>query len=109
MEEFVDSGEGIQFFEKELIGSKKQEEAQLALHYIDTRHRDILRIKQSVEEIHQLMLDMEILVNLQGELIDEIASNVNDALGATNTARKQLRKALKDQKKSRKLMLCLVT
>eukprot|EP01114_Cavostelium_apophysatum_P006844 TRINITY_DN1834_c0_g1_i1.p1 TRINITY_DN1834_c0_g1~~TRINITY_DN1834_c0_g1_i1.p1 ORF type:complete len:305 (-),score=69.93 TRINITY_DN1834_c0_g1_i1:50-964(-) len=94
-------------FKREIL-NQRHAQAKDALNYIENRHRDILRLEQSIKELHQLFLDMAILVEAQGELLDQIEFNVSQAAEFTGDAVKNLRKANKLQKKSRKKMCCIV-
>jgi t-SNARE complex subunit (syntaxin) len=87
---------------------QRHAQAKDALIYIESRHRDIMRLEQSIRELHQLFMDMAVLVEAQGELIDQIEYNVNQSVAYTKDAVKNLRKASELQKKSRKKMCCLI-
>jgi len=106
IEEALDSG-NTQVFAKEIL-NQRHSQAKDALNYIENRHKDILRLEQSIKELHQMFLDMALLVDAQGELIDQIEYNVNQAAAYTKDAVKHLRDANKYQKKSRKKMCCIV-
>jgi len=106
IDEALESG-NTQVFERELL-NKRHEEARNALNYIENRHRDIIRLEQSIKELHQLFVEMSILVEGQGELIDQIEYNVMQSIAYTKGAVKNLQDANKYQKKSRKKMCCIV-
>lgn len=100
-------GGNTQVFAKEIL-NQRHSQAKDALNYIENRHRDILRLEQSIKELHQLFLDMAILVDQQGELIDQIEYNVNQSAAYTKKAVENLKGANKYQKKSRKKMCCII-
>jgi len=106
IEEALESG-NTQVFESELLG-KRHDEAKNALNYIENRHRDIIRLEQSIKELHQLFLEMSILVEGQGELIDQIEFNVMSSVAYIKGGVKSLQDANKYQKKSRKKLCCIV-
>ena len=56
----VDEG-NVQPFQESILDKKKHEAAKDAVAYIESKHRDVLRIEQSIQELHQLFLDMAIL------------------------------------------------
>lgn len=85
------------------MDTQRQALAKDALAYIENKHKDILRLEQSIQELHQLFLDMAILVESQGELIDQIEYNVSQSVAYTREAVKELRTANQYQKKSRKV------
>jgi syntaxin 1B/2/3 len=90
------------------LEGQRHEQAKEALVYIESRHRDIMRLEQSIRELHQLFMDMAVLVEAQGELIDQIEYNVSQSVAYTKDAVVNLRKANELQKKSRKKMCCLM-
>jgi len=106
IDEALESG-NTQIFQQEIL-NQRHSQAKDALNYIENRHRDILRLEQSIKELHQLFLDMAILVETQGELIDQIEYNVNQSVEYTKDAIKNLRKANVLQKKARKKMCCII-
>lgn len=107
IDEALESG-NTQIFANQILDQKRHEQAKDALIYIESRHRDIMRLEQSIRELHQLFMDMAVLVEAQGELIDQIEYNVNQSVAYTKDAVKNLRKANELQKKSRKKMCCLI-
>jgi len=72
IDEALESG-NTQVFERELL-NKRHEEAKNALNYIENRHRDILRLEQSIKELHQLFVEMAILYALLSFML--VASSV---------------------------------
>jgi len=107
IDEALESG-NTQVFAKQILDMERHAQAKEALLYIENRHRDIMRLEQSIQELHQLFLDMAILVEAQGELIDQIEFNVSQSVAYTKEAVKQLHSANTYQKKSRKKMCCLI-
>jgi len=107
IDEALESG-NTQIFQKQILDMQHHQQAKEALIYIESRHRDIMRLEQSIRELHQLFLDMAILVESQGELIDQIEYNVSQSVAYTKEAVNQLHQANQLQKKSRKKMCCLI-
>lgn len=107
IDEALESG-NTQVFAKQILDMERHTQAKEALLYIESRHRDIIRLEQSIQELHQLFLDMAILVEAQGELIDQIEYNVSQSVAYTKQAVGELHKANTYQKKSRKKMCCLI-
>lgn len=103
----LESG-NTQIFADQILDKKRHTAAKEALAYIENRHKDIIRLEQSIQELHQLFLDLAILVEAQGELIDQIEYNVSQAASYTKEAAKQLADANKYQKRSRKKMCCII-
>jgi len=106
IEQALESG-NTQVFADQILDTKHAA-AKDALVYIENRHREILRLEQSIKELHQLFVDMAILVEAQGELIDQIEYNVSQSRDYVKRANEELRLANKYQKKSRKKMFILI-
>ncbi|XP_051965157.1 syntaxin-2-like isoform X2 [Xyrauchen texanus] len=76
-----------------------------ALNEIESRHKDILRLESSIKELHDMFVDMAMLVETQGELIDNIEKNVNNAVEYTYHAKEQTKKAVRYQAGARRKMV----
>jgi len=107
IKEIVESGD-TQVFASAILDKDIREAARDALRFVESKHNDIVRLKQSIDELHQMFLDMATLVQAQGELIDQIEANCDKAEEYIVRAVDELRKANKLQRKSRKKMCCLI-
>jgi len=107
IDEAIESGD-TQIFAKAILDTERKNQAKSALSYIESKSNDIKRLEQSIQELHNLFLDMAIMVEAQGELIDQIEYNVTQAVDNTRVAVENLRGANKYQKKSRKKMCIIV-
>lgn len=83
-------------------------EAKQALEDIQDRHKDILKLEKSIRELHELFLDMAILVNQQGEMIDQIEFNIGQAGDFIGESKKQLKVAAKYKASARRKKICIV-
>lgn len=106
IDQALESG-NTQVFANQIL-DRNHAAAKDALTYIENRHREILRLEQSIRELHQLFVDMAVLVEAQGELIDQIEYNVSQSVAYTRKTNEELRAANKLQKKSRKKMFILI-
>ncbi|XP_018587277.1 syntaxin-2 isoform X2 [Scleropages formosus] len=83
-----------------------------ALNEIESRHKDIIRLENSIKELHEMFTDMAMLVETQGEMINNIEKNVTNAVDYVERAKEQTTKAVRYQKKARRkqifLAICLV-
>jgi len=107
IDEAIESGD-TQIFAKAILDTERKNQAKSALAYIESKSNDIKRLEQSIQELHNLFLDMAIMVEAQGELIDQIEYNVTQAVDNTRVAVENLRGANKYQKKSRKKMCIII-
>jgi syntaxin 1B/2/3 len=78
------------------------------LSYIRKRHDEIIKLDQSVTELHQLFTDMSVLVEAQSSVIDNIESNVVVTNSNVEKGTEDLKQAGTFQKKSRKKMFIIL-
>lgn len=108
--------------------SFSQQKAQLVMEYqpvdaeeveyqrgmAEERERDIERIGQGVTELNEIFKDLSGMVSSQGEMIDNIESNIYNTARSTQNASKQLRSADRYHRNRRKfcfwilVILCIV-
>jgi len=105
----LDSGDQQpEIFTQQILQGPGHAAARNALADIQERHKDITRLETSIQELHQLFLDMSVLVESQGELLDQIEYTVGQSVNYTGKAIEELRTADKYQKKIRKKMCCII-
>uniref|UniRef100_A0A4W4DMR0 t-SNARE coiled-coil homology domain-containing protein n=1 Tax=Electrophorus electricus TaxID=8005 RepID=A0A4W4DMR0_ELEEL len=78
-----------------------------ALNEIESRHKDIMRLESSIRELHDMFRDMALLVETQGEMIDNIEKNVRNAVDYVGKANEQCKKAVRYQKRARRKYIIL--
>jgi len=81
--------------------------AKQTLADIEARHADIIKLETSIKELHDMFMDMAMLVESQGEMIDRIEYHVEHAVDYVQTATQDTKKALKYQSKARRNKLLL--
>jgi t-SNARE complex subunit (syntaxin) len=101
----IQSGEAEQIFANSV---QRDQAAQQALTYIQDRHRDIVQIEKSLQELQQLFVDMAMLVTEQGEIIDSVENNIENAIGYVTQGKVQLKKANKWQTRNRKCIIAII-
>nr|KAJ0190534.1 hypothetical protein LSAT_V11C800441160 [Lactuca sativa] len=74
------------------------------LEEIQERHDAVREIEKKLLDLHQIYLDMAVLVEAQGDLLDNIESQVTNAVDHVQSGTTALQTAKKLQKKSRKCM-----
>ena len=52
---------------------------QYDIAYIKERHSDIKKLEKNILELHDIFIDMQTMVDLQGELMDQIDFNVQNS------------------------------
>ncbi|XP_029078169.1 syntaxin-1B isoform X2 [Monodon monoceros] len=74
-----------------------------ALNEIETRHNEIIKLETSIRELHDMFVDMAMLVESQGEMIDRIEYNVEHSVDYVERAVSDTKKAVKYQSKARRV------
>ncbi|XP_073413146.1 syntaxin-2 isoform X2 [Dendrobates tinctorius] len=79
-----------------------------ALNEIESRHKDIMKLESSIRELHDMFMDIAMLVETQGEMINNIEKNVENAADYIEHAKEETKKAVKYQSKSRRKMIFII-
>jgi len=79
-----------------------------AVQDIQSKYEDIKKLEQGVEEIFKLFNDLATLIQLQGEMLDSIEANVQQANDYMGKAIKHLVNAKKWWQKARCKMCCIL-
>ncbi|XP_075488271.1 syntaxin-121-like [Primulina tabacum] len=101
LDRLIETGESENFLQKAI---QQQGRGQVldTIMEIQERHDAVKEIERNLRELHQVFLDMAVLVQSQGEQLDDIESQVNRANSYVRGAAKQLEVARKHQKNTRK-------
>ncbi|KAL7721261.1 Syntaxin-1A [Entamoeba marina] len=95
-------------FMKGVMAQKNDEKLELAakqaLAYVQSKHNDIVMLVESIAELRQMFIDLAVLVERQGEIINKIEDNCSKALAYTKEGTADLQKASQHAKSSSKLM-----
>ncbi|XP_053487717.1 syntaxin 3b isoform X2 [Ictalurus furcatus] len=78
-----------------------------ALSEIESRHKDIVRLESSIKELHDMFVDIAMLVESQGDIIDNIEANVSKSVDHIAAAKIETKKAVRYQTKARKKIIIL--
>ncbi|KAL2524644.1 putative Syntaxin [Abeliophyllum distichum] len=99
----IETGNSEQIFQKAIQESGRGEVLS-TLEEIQERHDAVKEIEQKLLDLHQIYLDMAVLVEAQGEILDNIESQVSNAVDHVQSGTTALQNAKKLQKNSRKWM-----
>jgi len=85
------------------------QQAKQTLADIEARHEDIMKLETSIKELHDMFMDMAMLVESQGEMIDRIEYQVDQAVEFVEKATQDTKKAGEYMRKARrkKIMMLL--
>lgn len=100
LEEMLEQGNPAVFTQGIIM---ETQQARQTLADIEARHADIMKLENSIRELHDMFMDMAMLVENQGEMIDRIEYNVEHAVDYVQTATQDTKKALKYQSKARRV------
>ncbi|XP_076647826.1 syntaxin 1A isoform X1 [Halictus rubicundus] len=102
LEEMLEQGNPAVFTQGIIM---ETQQAKQTLADIEARHADIIKLENSIRELHDMFMDMAMLVESQGEMIDRIEYHVEHAVDYVQTATQDTKKALKYQSKARRKMI----
>jgi len=91
-----------------IFSGKRLAEAEAALSDIQDRHNEILKLEKSLTELHEMFLDLSIMIESQGEMIDRVEFSVDKAANYVQVARQNLSAAKKSQSGARKKQILIV-
>lgn len=74
---------------------------------VSGKYKDILTIESSIAELHQMFLDFALLTEQQGELLDQISFNVENAVDYTEEGNIEVHHAVVYAKEARKKQLII--
>ncbi|XP_076849256.1 syntaxin-11-like [Brachyhypopomus gauderio] len=104
IEEMLENGQWNVFSENVLSEGKT---ARSALSQIESRHRDLLELENRLRSIHEVFLDVAMLVEEQGPMMDYIYTNVQKTDAVLSEALYKLGRAKKhDSKNPLRKMFC---
>ncbi|XP_035641372.1 syntaxin-2 isoform X2 [Oncorhynchus keta] len=99
LEDMLESG-NPSIFTSDIISDSQV--TRQALNEIVSRHQDIIRLESSIKELHAMFMDMAMLVENQGDMVNNIENNVSNAAEYIGRAKEETKKAVRYQKKSRR-------
>lgn len=109
LEEMLEQGNPAVFTQGIIM---ETQQAKQTLADIEARHADIIKLENSIRELHDMFMDMAMLVESQGELVDRIEFHVTQTTDHVVVGRGELQLAEDYQTKARKkkvlIIICLV-
>ncbi|XP_022196537.2 syntaxin-1A isoform X2 [Nilaparvata lugens] len=109
LEEMLEQGNSAVFTQGIIM---ETQQAKQTLADIEARHADIIKLENSIRELHDMFMDMAMLVESQGELVDRIEYHVTQSGEAMEVVKEELGMAEQyHQKASEKkimIIICLV-
>jgi len=103
IERLIETGDSEQIFHK-AIQEQGRGQIMATVAEIHERHDAVREVERKLLDLQQIFLDMAVLVDAQGEMLDNIESQVSSAVDHVQQGNTALQKAKKLQKNSRKWM-----
>lgn len=103
IDRLIETGDSEQIFQK-AIQEQGRGQVMDTLAEIQERHDTVRELERKLLELQQIFLDMAVLVEAQGDMLDNIESQVSSAVDHVQSGTVALQKAKKLQKNSRKWM-----
>lgn len=103
IDHLIETGDSEQIFQK-AIQEQGRGQVMDTLAEIQERHDAVREVERKLLELQQIFLDMAVLVEAQGDLLDNIESQVSSAVDHVHSGNTALQKAKSLQKSSRKWM-----
>ncbi|KAF3853948.1 hypothetical protein F7725_014636 [Dissostichus mawsoni] len=99
LDAMLESGETDVFTQNILIDAKATRQA---LNEIESRHDEILKLEQSIRELHDMFQYLAMEVEAQGEMVNRVENNIKQSTDYVVRAKENTEKAVTYQQKSRK-------
>jgi len=108
LEQDAEAAESI--FTLKIMEDRKHKNAQQTLSYLQEKQGDLYKLEKSIVELNQLFQDMAILVETQGDLIDQIEYSVLQSEAYTEDAVTNLAVTEKivNNTRKKKLYICVI-
>ncbi|CAM8924726.1 unnamed protein product [Rhodiola kirilowii] len=103
IERLIETGDSEQIFQK-AIQEQGRGQVMDTLAEIQERHDAVREVEKKLLDLQQIFMDMAVLVEAQGDLLDNIESQVSNAVDHVQTGNTALQRAKSLQKSSRKWM-----
>ncbi|XP_011094179.1 syntaxin-132 [Sesamum indicum] len=103
IDRLIETGDSEQIFQK-AIHEQGRGQVMDTLAEIQERHDAVRDLERKLLELQQIFMDMAVLVDAQGDMIDNIESQVSSAVDHVQSGNTALQKAKSLQRSSRKCM-----
>ncbi|CDS05435.1 hypothetical protein LRAMOSA07963 [Lichtheimia ramosa] len=101
VDRIVDSNEPSQIFAQSLVYTTRSNQGQQVLAEVQNRHDDIKHIEKTIVELHQLLADMSMLVEQQGDMLTAIEQNAEYAADHVQQGNTVVDRAIKQARATR--------
>ncbi|CAL5200526.1 unnamed protein product [Lathyrus oleraceus] len=107
IDHLIETGNSEQIFQQAILEAGRGQVVN-TVEEIQERHDAVKEIEKKLLDLHQIYLDMAVLVDAQGEILDNIESQVVNTTDHVKSGNDSLHIAKSLQKKSRKCMMIAI-
>ncbi|XP_065622562.1 syntaxin-132 isoform X2 [Quercus suber] len=107
IDHLIETGNSEQIFQKAMQEAGRGQVLN-TVEEIQERHDVVKEIEKKLLDLHQIYLDMAVLVEAQGEILDNIENQVTNAVDHVKSGTDALQSAKTLQRKSRKCMMIAI-
>lgn len=107
IDNLIETGNSEQIFQQAILEAGRGQVVN-TVEEIQERHDAVKEIEKKLLDLHQIYLDMAVLVDAQGEILDNIESQVINTTDHVRLGNNALHTAKSLQKKSRKCMMIAI-
>lgn len=86
---------------------EEQKRLRAELNFLSSRNKDIRVLERNIVDLHQMFIDMQLLVEQQGDLLNTIEYNVQDTKGRAEAGMHELVRAYDFQKRAKRKKWCV--
>jgi t-SNARE complex subunit (syntaxin) len=104
VEQIIHSENANALFSDQILNDPRHAGAKNALVGIQQQNRDIKQLEKSINELQQMFIDMATVVDVQGQALDQIGLNVNDAVMSSGVSVSALEVAERYNKQRKRRM-----
>jgi len=108
VDEIIQGGGRQQYFQQQILAGGVNDDIKTMHAQVTGKYEDIVKIEKSIKELAQMFYDMAVLTDQQGELLDQISFNVQNAVDYTDAGCENLVKGLDYAKEARKKEMMIV-
>jgi len=101
IDNIIDADEQSPIFAQSLMQQQRSGQARAVLTEVQNRHDDMKKIEKTIIELQQLFMDMQMLVEQQGEHLNTIVENADTTVAELERGNKHIDSAVKKARATR--------
>ena len=106
--EVIENPQMVQQIYEDKLKQKAHVKLINAVQDLEERHKEIKNLETSILQLHKMVVELNLLVQYQGEMIDNIVDNINSAKKYIKKGEVQVGKAKKNMECTRKIKCIII-